>query len=571
VDCLGVEAVDKIPEEKLHAWSHSSEGRWAVVAAIATIPIAALMLLVSIVSLGLLPLIVIVGTWFGGRMAEARLRGNAVIISDHNFPDVASQINLMCQRMGYPKEVRAYVVQDGDINALLWRVFGRKYLAFNSGLMESMSTLEREFIVARFVGALRARHLRFHEVASFVDGMEKLWILNLPVLPYFRTTVYSGDRFGLMVCGDFNVCASALKKMLMGRDLGPKLSLVGLLEQGLELRTSRFRRLAVLFSTHPHMTDRFLDLAAFAKQQGLLVSDEDELGVEPRDLHSPPSPLGPPSPDPTAQQGKAKGAEDELALRPTGFDGSQDNDARFGSVPSFVPESGEAASDAFAAGRGQPKSRLWNRLLLFGLVVLILASAITASVILARNRGNEADQAAELEAERNLVDEEPVPGNGGEEAEDERFSGFRSEAEENLWFSVPPEDCQSGHRDVRKFAESPNEVYAGIICLDPHPSINYVTYWEYFDYQGMTEEYGATLSFYRLPENRNDCEFDSTAEHAWESAGSEGRLACWVDDGTAYLMWTYEGSWILAYASSETGDEVALYEWWSNGNWDLGG
>ena len=32
----------------------------------------------------------------------------------------------------------AYVIQDGDINITLWRVFGRKYLSF-TGLVSSMN------------------------------------------------------------------------------------------------------------------------------------------------------------------------------------------------------------------------------------------------------------------------------------------------------------------------------------------------------------------------------------------------------------------------------------------------
>ena len=106
----------------------------------------------------------------------------------------------------------------------------------------------------------------------------------------------------------------------------------------------------------------------------------------------------------------------------------------------------------------------------------------------------------------------------------------------------------------------------------PAPDIDGVTYWEFFDYDGVMEEYLATLDSFSIPYDRNDCSTDSTGEHPWNAAdGSRGRLSCWVSDGTAYTMWTHEGSSIFAFAWSESGNELVLYEWWSNGNWDLGG
>jgi hypothetical protein len=84
----------------------------------------------------------------------------------------------------------------------------------------------------------------------------------------------------------------------------------------------------------------------------------------------------------------------------------------------------------------------------------------------------------------------------------------------------------------------------------------------------MMEEYWATLDSYEIAYDFNDCSIDSTAEHPWSSAdGSQGRLSCWVDNDTAYVMWTYESSSIFGFAWSETGNESALYEWWRSNNY----
>lgn len=262
----------RIPDETLKGWLHPSERPLAWLAMIGIAPVALLVLGIVVLSYGVVALVIAAGIWFGGRMVEARLRGGAVEVNEGNFPEIAAQLRDVQRYLGYDKPIRAFVIQDGDINATLWRVFGRRYLSFNTGLVGSMSDREREFIIARFVGALRARHLRFHEAAGFIGGMEKLWVLNILVLPYIRSAVFSGDRIGMMACGDADTAMSALDKFLLGGDLSGRLSLEGFLRQGRAFRESIFRLFSITFSSHPHMTDRYLELAAFASEQELAIS-----------------------------------------------------------------------------------------------------------------------------------------------------------------------------------------------------------------------------------------------------------------------------------------------------------
>ncbi|HEX2149979.1 MAG TPA: M48 family metalloprotease, partial [Actinomycetota bacterium] len=179
--------------EALRRCLHPSESTLARLALVGIAPVAIAALFLTVATLGTLPIAVVVGLWFTGRIVEARLKGGAVVVNAHNFPEIAAQIERIRERLGYPKPVRAFVTQDGEINAFLWRTFGRRYMSFNSGLVEDLTYQEREFIIGRFVGALRARHLRFHEAASFIEGFERFVGFNLLVLPYLRISVFSGD------------------------------------------------------------------------------------------------------------------------------------------------------------------------------------------------------------------------------------------------------------------------------------------------------------------------------------------------------------------------------------------
>lgn len=255
----------EVSEAEFRSWLHPAERSRATLAVIGILPVAAFVLLVVIGSFGVVAAVVLGSLWLTGRILEARLRGGAIIVSDENFPEIAERIAAVSQHLGYKKAVTAFVVQDGEINAILWRVFGRKYLALNSGLVDAMSPDELTFVIARFVGALQARYLRFHEAASFISGLEKAWILNVLVLPYLRATVLSGDRVGLMVCGDFDVARGCLDKLLIGNGLSRRVSLNGMLAQGHELRQTIFRTLSTLFSAHPHMTDRYIELVGYSQ------------------------------------------------------------------------------------------------------------------------------------------------------------------------------------------------------------------------------------------------------------------------------------------------------------------
>lgn len=258
----------EVAESEFRSWLHPDEPSRATLAVVGILPVVAFALLVIVSSFGLVAIIVLGSLWLTGRIVEARLRGGAVIVSEDNFPEIAERTEAVSQQLGYKKPVTVFVVQDGEINAFLWRVFGRKYLALNSGLVQAMSPDEQTFIIARFIGALQARYLRFHEAASFVSGLERLWVLNVLILPYLRTTVLSGDRVGLMVCGEFDTARRCLDKMLIGNDLWGRLSLDGVLAQGQELRQTIFRTLSTLFSAHPHMTDRYIELVTYARSLG---------------------------------------------------------------------------------------------------------------------------------------------------------------------------------------------------------------------------------------------------------------------------------------------------------------
>lgn len=215
--------------------------------------------------------VVVAGIWFAMRIHEARLRGHAVEVSGDNFPELRSVLDDVCRRLAYTREVSMYVVNDGDVNATLLRLFGKRILWVNSGLVEAMDDpqgrAELAFVMGRFVGALKARHLRFGELAAVISGFKSLVGVNLLILPYLRATVLSGDQLGMVIAGDAGASLRAMNKLFIGRGLSDRVSLPATTAQALRHRNSPFRWLAIAWTSEPHMTDRLLNLVAFSQSQ----------------------------------------------------------------------------------------------------------------------------------------------------------------------------------------------------------------------------------------------------------------------------------------------------------------
>lgn len=259
----------RLSEERLQGAVHQSESSTALLAMVAIVPLAIVVVILSVMSALVLPIVFLLSFYLIGKLVEARLTGGAVEVNDQNFADIHDDIQVVSAVLGYDKEVRAFVIQDGDINAALWRVFGRRYISFNSSLVSAMSPDERRFVIGRFIGALRARHLRFHEASALINSFERLAGLNVFILPYLRASVYTGDRFGSLVLADQASAFSAMDKLLVGNDLANRLSTAGMTDQAMRLRQSPFRLLSIVFSAHPHMTDRYLELGSFVSGTGV--------------------------------------------------------------------------------------------------------------------------------------------------------------------------------------------------------------------------------------------------------------------------------------------------------------
>jgi hypothetical protein len=95
---------------------------------------------------------------------------------------------------------------------------------------------------------------------SVVDSVK---LLQPFLAPYLRATAKSGDQIGAACCGDVQATAATMNRLLVGKELGPQLVIKGLLDQAAMVRRRWLPRLAQLFMSLPHATNRYLNLLTF--------------------------------------------------------------------------------------------------------------------------------------------------------------------------------------------------------------------------------------------------------------------------------------------------------------------
>jgi class 3 adenylate cyclase len=227
-----------------------------------------------------------------------------------------------------------------------------------------------------------------------------------------------------------------------------------------------------------------------------------------------------------------------------------------------------------AAVRGSVGRRL-NRLALPAvLAVGVLVLTASAIALIGRDLGGTAREepasapaAATASASPDGTDLSPTP---------EPDAGAQREAaNERLRSRIDPDaarHCAAADPDDAPLAQEvrgilPIPTIAGLRCeLGGGSAPDLVEYWQASLETVQGRGGGAQDAFFYLSGLRNippgDCSTETRASGAWEFGSTSGNILCSRFGGEALLMWTYEGTAILAQATREDGDNERLYRWW---------
>jgi len=170
------------PKERLYFW----------VSLVVSLQLYVL-LIVSIIGLFYIAIGVVIGIVVHGLLI-GHLKGNAVRMSERQFPEVHRMAGALAREMDLDPVPAVYVLQSGGVlNAFATKFLGRSFVVVNSDVLEigyEQGEAALAFIVAHELAHIKRRHLTWR------------WLLYpammVPFLgsAYSRACEYTCDRFG---------------------------------------------------------------------------------------------------------------------------------------------------------------------------------------------------------------------------------------------------------------------------------------------------------------------------------------------------------------------------------------
>jgi Zn-dependent protease with chaperone function len=189
--------------------------------------------------------------WFAHGVALGQVRGNAIQVSEKQFPQLYRLTVTHARHLGLKEVPAVYVLQSGGIlNAFATRFSGRDFVIINSDVLE-LALDQGEAAVGFIVG---------HELAHLWRGHLRHRWLTMPArfLPYLgaaysRACEYTCDRIGASCQPEGAI--SGLLALAAGKQLHPHVDVREFAAQAQRDQSFWIKR-AELMSSHPLLTKR---------------------------------------------------------------------------------------------------------------------------------------------------------------------------------------------------------------------------------------------------------------------------------------------------------------------------
>jgi hypothetical protein len=424
------------------------------------------------------------------------------------MPELQAMIDDVREQLDYHRRVDVYIVQKANPSAQMTSYLGTKVIVLEGMLIADLLADQRPqltYLLARFFGALKARHERMTIVFVILEAVQSAKFLFPFIDPYYRATAYSGDQMGQACCGDLDASLSATERLMVGREIEPELRARGVIQQAHLVRRRILPRLVQLALPEPHLTNRYLNLLLWSRRAAPDAWNAFSAAA-----------------DPDTNRELTQLWERSPHRRP---------------LPSRTHQ---VATSAVAA--------LLTGLVLIGVGIASRQATADDSTYAYGNPVAEPTGSPEPPAPTPEATSTPIPTATATPESDPPSAG---PSVAQLIAHVPSE-----------FRDSCKEISAGaaVAAVDCTPldedAPATARYLQFDDETTMNEAFDA----YAVELPARDC---PRRQVSWEGNGSSGRVACYEDDiGSNYVVWTDEQLDILGYAQTILVSAGRLFRWW---------
>lgn len=179
------------------------------------------------------------------------IKGNAIRISEHQYPDIFKIVKYQAAEIGL-KTIPDVYASDGNFNAFVTKFARKNYLMLYSEVIETALKGDLEvlkFVVAHELGHIKRKHLT-----------KEIWLTPSLIIPFLKSAhsrgcEYTCDRIGYHFSGQ-----GAIEGILIlsaGKEIYSKINISRFVEQA-EKEDSFWVWYSEKFLSHPHVSKRLL-------------------------------------------------------------------------------------------------------------------------------------------------------------------------------------------------------------------------------------------------------------------------------------------------------------------------
>lgn len=211
----------------------------------------------------IIPLVII--SWLMSLYFKAVLFGDCVHVNDNQYPEIHDIVVDYAEKLRIPAPTVFVYNSQGMANAAAVRFFRKKYVLLDSGLVDLMLHKDKKDELAMIIG---------HELAHHAMGHTSFWkhLLLFPskIVPflgaaYSRACELTADRVGYNLVGNLDSAQNALVSLASGAaTLTDQTNIKAFVQQERQI-PDLMGFVHKLYSSHPRMTKRIIEITRFVK------------------------------------------------------------------------------------------------------------------------------------------------------------------------------------------------------------------------------------------------------------------------------------------------------------------
>jgi len=204
--------------------------------------------------------------WLISLYFEAILFGNTVEINENQYPDLNNIVKDYTNRLGMHSKPKVFIYNgEGMVNAFAVRFLSKKYIILMGDLVDLMlerkKIMELNMIIGHEIGHHYAQHTALWKKILLKPGKVVPFIGNA----YNRACELTADRIGYVLVKDLKSAQRGLISLSLGsKTLANGVNIQEFMNQDKKVPTF-MGFIYKIFSSHPRMTRRVIELANFSR------------------------------------------------------------------------------------------------------------------------------------------------------------------------------------------------------------------------------------------------------------------------------------------------------------------